>query len=331
MPLQQDTGRAIESLRMSSEIMNRMVSVIIPTYNRERYICEALESVFAQTYPEFEVIVVDDGSTDNTEEALKSYLDRIKYIYKSNGGPASARNAGMKASKGKYVAFLDSDDLWLPNKLQLQVTFLEAHPDYAMVVSDYDFIGERKVKYLKKPRVSFECTLLDLLDGNRIATATAMIRREVFDTIGLFDEDPAIIALEDYGMWLRVAQLSKIAYLHAPLAKYRMHPSNISKDISLLLEKERIVLEKWFQSLTAVKPEIKIAVEKRLGFIRFEQSYRTRSREMQLEVRRAYGNILRKDPFYFKGYVMFACTYVPPYWIAGARQYYLPVKRFLIR
>jgi glycosyltransferase involved in cell wall biosynthesis len=306
------------------------VSVIIPTYNRAEYICETLESVFTQTYPDFEVIIVDDGSTDHTKDVLKPYLNRVQYIYKNNGGPASARNTGIRASTGKYIAFLDSDDLWMPDKLQVQADFLEAHPEYAMVFSGYEFIGERKVKHLKKPRVFYDCTVDALLEGNKIATLTVMVRKEVFDVVGKFDEDPQIIALEDYSFWLRVAPKYKIAYVDRPLAKYRIHPSNISLDLSPLLEKERIVLKKWLKDQKRPDPQIRLAVEKRLNFIRFEQSYRSGSREMQMEARRAYIEILRKDPFYLKGYVMFACTYLPPHWIAAGRQYYLPVKRFFI-
>ena len=101
--------------------MKPKVSVVIPTYNSSQFIVETLESVFAQTYKDYEIIVVDDGSTDNTKEVLQPYTSRIKYIYKENGGPASARNVGIKSAQGEYIAFLDSDDRWLPEKLEKHI------------------------------------------------------------------------------------------------------------------------------------------------------------------------------------------------------------------
>src|SRR3990170_2838516 len=113
------------------------VSVIIPTYNREKYIVETLQSVFAQTFTDYEVIVIDDGSTDNTADVLRPYLDRIVYIRKPNGGQGSARNVGIKVAKGEYIAFLDSDDLWMPEKLELQVKYLDNNKDAGLVFTDY--------------------------------------------------------------------------------------------------------------------------------------------------------------------------------------------------
>ncbi|MBE9529344.1 MAG: glycosyltransferase family 2 protein [Proteobacteria bacterium] len=125
------------------------VSVIIPTYNRSSYVIEAIESVLAQTYKNIEIVIIDDGSTDDTRERLKPYLnqykDRIKYIYTENGGPARARNIGMKAATGEYIAFLDSDDLYYPFKTELQVGVLENNPDVALVCSDLSAVNDTKI------------------------------------------------------------------------------------------------------------------------------------------------------------------------------------------
>ncbi|MCK4819314.1 glycosyltransferase family 2 protein, partial [bacterium] len=104
------------------------VSVIIPTCNRAEYITQAIDSVLAQTYTDYEIIVVDDGSTDNTKEVMEPYMDRIRYIYQENAGVSAARNTGIKAAKGDWVAFLDSDDEWLPGKLAVQIRAVERHP-----------------------------------------------------------------------------------------------------------------------------------------------------------------------------------------------------------
>src|SRR3990172_11149387 len=120
------------------------VSVIIPTFNCEEYIEETLSSVLFQTFTDFEVIVVDDGSTDNTIKVIKPYLDKISYIQKDNGGQGSARNLGISLAKGEYLAFLDSDDLWLPDKLSLQVGYMENNPNVSLTFTDAVAFEERK-------------------------------------------------------------------------------------------------------------------------------------------------------------------------------------------
>jgi glycosyltransferase involved in cell wall biosynthesis len=121
------------------------VSVIIPTYNRAGYVVEAIESVLAQTYKNIEIVVIDDGSTDDTPEMLKPYKEKIKYIYTENGGPARARNIGMKEAAGEYIAFLDSDDLYYPFKTEIQVAFLQKNPDVALVCSELSAINDEKI------------------------------------------------------------------------------------------------------------------------------------------------------------------------------------------
>ncbi|MEE9614146.1 MAG: glycosyltransferase family A protein, partial [Thermodesulfobacteriota bacterium] len=120
------------------------VSVVVPVYNRPEYVREALTSVFGQTFKDYEVIVVDDGSTEDTKGALGEYLQGVNYFYKKNGGAASARNYGIEKSTGEYVAFLDSDDLWEEDKLDVQVEFLSRNPDVGLVCSDYTYIGRNE-------------------------------------------------------------------------------------------------------------------------------------------------------------------------------------------
>ena len=116
------------------------VSVIIPTYNRSKYVTKAIDSVLAQTYRDFEIIVVDDGSTDNTKEVLKPYTDRIKYLYQENTGVSAARNAGIRAAGGQWIAFLDSDDEWLPEKLSIQMDYLSRHNEIVAFITNVKFI-----------------------------------------------------------------------------------------------------------------------------------------------------------------------------------------------
>jgi len=208
------------------------VSVIIPTYNSAQYICETLDSVLAQTYKDYEIIVVDDGSTDNTREVLKPYMSKIKYIYKENGGPASARNVGIKNARGEYIAFLDSDDIWLPEKLEKQIEYLQSNPDIALVYSDCirfneNGVCQRKsnVYHLREGYIFFK-----LLEGNFITTSTVIVRRECLDKVGYFDEElDDLKHSEDYDLWLRISRSFKIGYIREPLVKYRVRESGLNR------------------------------------------------------------------------------------------------------
>src|SRR3989338_7627565 len=122
--------------------LNSKVSVIIPTYNSAKYLKEAITSVICQTYSNIEIIVIDDGSTDNMKEVVASFGDRIHYRYQENCGAAAARNHGLKLTQGNYIAFLDADDVWKPEKIQKHVNYLYSHPDIAMVLTDMEFINE---------------------------------------------------------------------------------------------------------------------------------------------------------------------------------------------
>lgn len=217
------------------------VSVIIPTYNREKYIVETVESVFAQTFTDYEVIVIDDGSTDNTSVVLKPYLDRITYIRKQNGGQGSARNAGIKIAKGEYIAFLDSDDLWLPEKLEKQVKYLDQHPNMGLVFTDYIVFSEEGALLIPPPltgggqgegeqRITFagdDLSFNKLFKGNFIANLTVMIRRDCIEQVGYFDESRDLIGGEDYEMWLRIAMKYKVGHIPDILAEYRVHGENV--------------------------------------------------------------------------------------------------------
>ncbi len=231
------------------------VSVIIPTYNRAGYIVKTLESVFAQTYTDYEVIVVDDGSTDDTEEVLKPYYDRIIYIRKENGGQGSARNVGIKLAKGEYVAFLDSDDLWLPEKLEIQVKFMDDNPEVGLVFSDFVVFYEDDTGCLIEMRKVHlqgkELTFQSLFHRNFIPTLTVLVRKSCIDDVGLFDESRELIVGEDYEMWLRIAMRYRLAHVPEVLAKYRHHDNNI---VGTDLEKNYAMHLKVIHKFLAVHP-----------------------------------------------------------------------------
>lgn len=209
----------------------KLITVIIPTYNRADYIEETIQSVLNQTYQNFEIIVSDDGSTDNTKEIVESFNDRrIKYIFHENSGlPAVTRNRGIKQSSGEYIALLDSDDLWLPDKLKKQIGEFEKNGNIGLVCTkSFHFNKEKKwiqYKHLSEKDFTFKSLFL----RNNIICSSVVIKKSVLDDVGLFNENPKIQSGEDYELWLRIAKKYEIKYVNIPLAKYRNHEEVIRK------------------------------------------------------------------------------------------------------
>lgn len=213
------------------------VSVVIPTYNNALYIVEAVESVLNQTFKDFEIIVVDDGSKDNTKEVLKPYIDKdlIRYKYQDNQGPGVARNTGILSAKGDYIAFLDSDDTLTKDSLERRLSLIESEPDLGLVFSDNfgQLKGSEKVelyrrifsKYISRFMVRTSKGIIfngPIKDTSEVAfyihTITVLVKKQVFQEVGLFRTD--IIRAEDTDMWLRIATKYKIGYIDSPLAQY---------------------------------------------------------------------------------------------------------------
>lgn len=204
------------------------VSVIIPTYNRGHMIGEAIKSVLSQTYWDLELIVVDDGSTDNTAEVVRLFHDdRLRYIkLKERSGASSVpRNTGLRVATGEYIALLDSDDEWMPNKLELEVKYLNTYPSVGLVYSNYTYFGSRE-GYRKSgfEGARLPHTLTGLFLDNPISSSAALIRRACFDKVGYFDE--SVVQSGDFDMWLRIAKDFVIDYINTPLARYRLHDRN---------------------------------------------------------------------------------------------------------
>ena len=212
------------------------ISVIIPTYNRAHYIRFAIRSVLNQTFSDFELIIVDDGSIDNTRWIVNSFKDeRIIYLPREvNKGPAAARNAGIKSSNGKLIAFLDDDDEWLPEKLECQVKVIEENPEVGLVYAGYLKVDDKgriinKINPSKK-----QCSFYDLLQQNPIGLGTVIVWRECFEKVGLFDED--LHSIEDWDMWIRISKHFLFKSVNRPLTKYRVHKGMISMNTYTRLE-----------------------------------------------------------------------------------------------
>ena len=195
---------------------NPLVSVIIPTYNRGWIVKEAINSVLAQDFTDFELIIVDDGSTDNTQDILSSYKKNIVVLMQKNKGVSSARNRGIVSASGRFIAFLDSDDLWLSQKLSTQVDFFNANPDALICQTEEKWLrnGIRvnpKKRHKKLSGDIFEPSLYLCL----VSPSAVMIKHSLFEKTGMFDE--TLPACEDYDMWLRISCRYPVYLIDTPL------------------------------------------------------------------------------------------------------------------
>jgi glycosyltransferase involved in cell wall biosynthesis len=207
----------------------KKVSVIIPTYNRESTLSRAIDSVLKQTYRNFEVIVVDDGSTDNTSRVIEKHKDRIRYYSKLHSGVSAARNLGLEKSEGTWVSFLDSDDYWLPKKLESQMEYLRKNPDIMIVQTDeYWMRNDKIVNPMKKHKKYSGWIFEHCLPLCIVSPSAVLIHQKVFNDVGVFDESFPVC--EDYDLWLRVSLKYKIALIPEKLVvKTGGHSDQLSR------------------------------------------------------------------------------------------------------
>ena len=227
------------------------ISVIIPAYNQAQYLAIAIQSVLDQTFDDYEIIVIDDGSTDNTREIAQSFGEKIRYICQTNKGLAGARNAGIVQATGEYIALLDSDDQWLPNHLNTLITLTKQHSTASVFYSGARYI-DAKGHHL--PQLTGNHAVLPsdniyeaLLEANFIIPSTAMLRRKVASEVGLFDECPAIKGCEDWDIWLRLAKQGyKFVGASECTIHYRLHGSSLSANPTKMQNAALSVIEKHF-------------------------------------------------------------------------------------
>lgn len=223
-----------------------LVSVIMPVYNRATLVPQAIDSILSQTYGNVEVMAINDGSTDNSLEVLREYEerwpDKIRVIDQNNQGQVIARNNGIKASRGEYIAFLDSDDRWLPEKLKLQLPRFT--PEVGLVYCGVEFIDEAgQVTGVEPCDPELEGNIYpQLLVQNRMTGGTVVIRKDVLDEVGLFDSD--FKAAENWDLWIRICRKYNAALVNKPLVQYRRHGGNMSGDFNLMISAKKKIMEK---------------------------------------------------------------------------------------
>jgi glycosyltransferase involved in cell wall biosynthesis len=246
-------------LQQNDPLDTPLVSVVVPVYNAEAYLSRAIDSILGQTYTNLEVIAVDDGSTDTSAQLLAKYTDRLQVISQENSGSAQARNAGIERSRGKYVAFLDADDYWHPEKLRLQVAVLERNPDIGLVYNDWIVVHGQADDEIE----AFEATTLpngdlpideeqsgwvyyELLWDSIVHTSAAAVRTDVLKKVGGFDGE--LRKGQDYDLWLRLSRETAFRKLDLVLSVYRIQDQGVTQKVgdinygALILER---ALAQW--------------------------------------------------------------------------------------
>ncbi|AFY99669.1 glycosyltransferase family 2 protein [Calothrix sp. PCC 6303] len=225
------------------------VSVVVPAYNAMKYLPETLDSILQQTFSDFEVLIINDGSSDHIVEWFQEIQDsRVKLISQQNMGLSSARNTGIRYSQGEYIAFLDSDDTWEKTKLEKQVNYLEKNPSVDLIHTWMELMDEVGISTGRILKSSAEGNIWEkLIQRNVIACLTVMVRRHCFEVVGGFDE--TLRSLEDWDMWIRIAKNYKFAVIPEALAYYRQIPTSMSKNFQVMADSFNIVIEKTFDTV----------------------------------------------------------------------------------
>jgi glycosyltransferase involved in cell wall biosynthesis len=277
-----------------------LVSVIIPAYNHGDVVTDAVESVLQQTYRPLEIIVVDDGSTDDTRNVLQPYASRLRYLFQENRGAGAARNLGIAHATGELLAFLDADDRWLPGKLAAQIAHLAARPEAALVHTDtflwdpHRGVCERRSR--PRPDEYDGRCYARLFWGGAICVSSVVVRRASLEGVGVFEETIRGASAQDYDLWWRLARRFEFTYVDVPLALYRIRPAHETRTARRLQDELFVVRRRLRED-----PELRTLIGRRgirqrlfrlwcdLGYLRLDAG------EL-LEARRAFGEAIRQRP-----------------------------------
>lgn len=288
------------------------VSVVFATYNYGHYILAAINSVLAQTYKDYEIIVVDDGSTDDTRGILEQFSELLnfRYVYQTNQGQSVARNQGVKLAAGKYISFHDADDISNPTKLKKQAAYLDMHPEVGLVHSGYskfdedgNDLGYRNTSKFNGwiyPDILLEWSVL-------IGMSSVMVPADVFDVVGGFD--PLMLRAQDLDMYRRIAKKYPFGVINEPLSKYRVHRANENVE---LVERATPYFEMYLKKAFEDDPSLNKQFQK-LAFARLytniAQNYLARGNKNWMRFVRAYCNkSIQLDPFQLKIYLIWMAS-----------------------
>lgn len=294
------------------------VSVVIPTYNCARFLGQTIDSALRQAYRDFEIIVVDDGSTDDTQQVVAGYGKTIRYVYQSNQGASAARNVALSIASGEFIAYLDADDLWIADKLSRQVEYLDAHPACGFLHTEVSVIDEQnkvlhtRFNYETNRPVPQGLCIRELLLRSHIQTLTVLERRTAFDDAGMFDL--RLPVAQDYLHWLGVVLRGyEVGYLAEPLGQYRWRAGSLMSSQRRLVEDfvriyEIILAEYGLERLQGA--EMMELVQAQLYATQRQLAYLERRECSGAIARRRLSSLIRQRPFDLDLYLDFAKTYI---------------------
>jgi glycosyltransferase involved in cell wall biosynthesis len=273
---------------------NPVVSVVMPAYNRGDYVGAAIESVLRQSYPHWKLHIVDDGSMDRTAEVIRGFSDpRIHYVYQPNAGQSAARNRAIADSSGAFVCFLDSDNLWLHDKLEYQVALAQANPGFDVFYSETQTISAtgEPLENARSQRWSGQVTAR-LLRNNFVNFNTSLIRAAPLRQVGGFDQQ--LRSGEDYDLWLRLSLHSQFHYSDKVLAQYRVTPGQISSDVWKNLRANKLILERFIAANRAALDPGAVNASWSRFFVRCGRAHASQSE--RAAAYREYLRALRHEP-----------------------------------
>ncbi len=290
------------------------VAVVLPCYNAANYLARALDSVLAQTHPNFHIYVVDDGSTDETPNILEHYLDCALYLRQEHRGQAAARNLGIRMSRSTYIAFLDADDYWLPDKLERQIAVLERNPSVGLASSDCatikngtlagSYFGNSKPPRTGKlfARLTRECFVF---------TPTVVVRRQCLEEVGLFHE--SLVVSEDFDLWLRIAARWEIAVVPGVLAVRDTRPEGLSLSTrpEIYLENGIAALENVKSSCNGLSPGEARALQKAIAERYYVYGSHLLVAGLPYESRTKLTEALRRWPIHWRAWIKCGLSFLP--------------------
>lgn len=298
---------------------NPFFSVVIPAYNAEPFLKTALECVQAQTFKDYELIVVDNGSADQTYKIAKSFLEKSVIKHKilhvtPNAGIGPGRNLGIKNSTGKYVAFLDADDIWYPNKLEEVHNILVNHPDVSLVCHDeYLLVNGKKVGTMSYGPFTNNMHESLLFNGNCLSGTATTVSKEKLIEVGMFSDNLGFNGAEDYDLWLRLSKICKFHFLHKVLGEYRITDFCTSKNVEKQVQNQLNVVNYHFSRLDQTKKNQNL-LKRRYSLAYFGAGWGLHRQGLFRESRLWYLKAIREYPLLFKSYLTFPLSLLRIRW-----------------
>ena len=289
-----------------------MISVIIPTYNSCKYLCEAIDSVLKQTCTDYEILVVDDGSTDDTKAVLASMFPAVAYYRVDHKGVSHARNFGISKARGDLIAFLDADDRWLPEKLEKQAAQFGLDETVGLVFTENYFFHEQEISKFtanKRSRLMHGNIVRNIFLKSYVVTSTVMVRKSVFDRVGLFEEELSVA--EDDNMWMRIGMKYSIVLLDEKLVQYRTTLGSLGSDFNALIiggNKQIEILKTRYSDLyDRLGP---VAIRKKHADLYFSEAYRDFNQGNYTAARTRFIDSYISYPFRLKSLFYLLSTYL---------------------